>query len=121
MKKIILVADDSPTIRKFVSVSLKVKGYDIIPVSDGMQALEILPSEHVDLIITDLNMPNIDGFELIKTIRSNADYKEIPIIILSSLSGPEEVKKGIQCGANSYLLKPFDSKRILYEVSKYIN
>jgi len=121
MKKVILVADDSPTIRKFVSISLKVKGYEIIQVADGMQALEVLPSEPVDLVITDLNMPNVDGFELIKTIRSNEDYRELPIIILSSLSGNEEIEKGIQCGANSYLLKPFDSKRVLYEVSKFLN
>lgn len=106
MKKVILVADDSPTIRKFVSISLKVKGFEIIQVADGMQALEILPSEPVDLIITDLNMPNVDGFELIKTIRSNEEYRELPIIILSSLSSNEEIEKGIQCGANAYLLKP---------------
>ena len=68
-----------------------------------------------------LDMPYPNGFELIKTIRSNTDYKEIPIIILSSLSGNEEIEKGIQSGANSYLLKPFDSKRVLYEVSKYLN
>lgn len=121
MKKVILVADDSPTIRKFVSISLKVKGYEIIQVADGMQALEVLPSEQIDLVITDLNMPNIDGFELIKTIRSNEDYKELPIIILSSLSANEDIEKGIQCGADAYLLKPFDSKRVLYEVSKFLN
>lgn len=121
MKKVILVADDSPTIRKFVSISLKVKGFEIIQVADGMPALEILPSEPVDLIITDLNMPNVDGFELIKTIRSNEEYRELPIIILSSLSSNEEIEKGIQCGANAYLLKPFDSKRVLYEVSKFLN
>lgn len=120
MKKVVLVVDDSPTIRKFVSISLKVNGYEIIQVADGMEALEVLPSERIDLVITDLNMPNIDGFELIKTIRSNEDYKEIPIIILSSLSGSEEIEKGIQCGANAYLLKPFDSNRILYEVSKFL-
>lgn len=121
MKKVILVADDSPTIRKFVSISLKVKGFEIIQVSDGMEALEVLPSEQIDLIITDLNMPNVDGFELIKTIRSNEDYRELPIIILSSLSGNEEIERGIQYGANAYLLKPFDSKRVLYEVSKFLN
>ncbi|MDT3695786.1 MAG: response regulator [Ignavibacterium sp.] len=121
MKKVVLVADDSPTIRKFVSISLKVKGFEIIQVADGMQALEILPSEPVDLIITDLNMPNVDGFELIKTIRSNKEYSELPIIILSSLSTNEEIERGMQCGANAYLLKPFDSKRVLYEVSKFLN
>lgn len=121
MKKVILVADDSATIRKFVSFSLNVRGYDIISVSDGMEALEKLPQNNVDLIITDLNMPNVDGFELIKKIRSNEEYADIPIIILSSLSSQDEVSKGLSAGANSYLIKPFDPNRILYEVSKYLN
>lgn len=121
MKKVILIADDSPSIRKFISFSLSMKGFEIIPAADGMEALEKLPKEKINLIITDLNMPNIDGFELIKTIRNSEEFKEIPIIILSSLGGNEDVNKGMSCGANSYLLKPFDPKRILYEVSKYLN
>ncbi len=121
MKKVILVADDSPTIRKFVSFALTMKGYEIISACDGMEALEKIPNEKVDLIITDLNMPNIDGFELIKTVRSNEEFKNIPIIILSSLGSSEEIEKGMSYGANSYLVKPFDPKRILYEVSKYLN
>ncbi len=121
MKKVILIAEDSPTIRKFLSFSLASKGFGIVSVTDGMEALEKLPQESVSLVITDLNMPNMDGFELIKSIRNNEVLKEIPIIILSSLTGSEEIKKGIECGANSYLVKPFDPKRILYEVSKYLN
>lgn len=121
MNKVILIADDSPSIRKFVSFALTMKGYKIIPVSDGMEALEKLPKEKVNLVITDLNMPNLDGFELIKAIRSNEDLKEIPIIILSSLAGSEEIRRGMEYGANSYLIKPFDPKRIVYEVSKYLN
>ena len=121
MKKVILIADDSATIRKFVSFSLTTKGFEIIPVSDGMEALEKLPQREVDLIITDLNMPNVDGFELISTIRGNEEYTDIPIIILSSLSSQDEVNKGLSMGANSYLVKPFDPQRILYEVSKYLN
>ena len=121
MKKVILIADDSPTIRKFVSFSLKMKGFDIIAVNDGMEALEVLPKENIDLLITDLNMPNIDGFELIKSIRENQDYSEMPIIILSSLGANEEIERGISTGANSYLVKPFDPNRIAYEISKYLN
>jgi two-component system chemotaxis response regulator CheY len=121
MKKVILIADDSPTIRKFVAFSLTMHGFEVIPACDGMEALEKLPAYKIDLVITDLNMPNMDGFELIKSIRGNEEYKNIPIIILSSLSGDEEIEKGIKCGANSYLIKPFDPKRIHYEVSKYIN
>jgi two-component system chemotaxis response regulator CheY len=121
MKKVILVADDSPSIRKFISFALLAKGYEIIPVSDGMQALEIMPNQNINLVITDLNMPNIDGFELIKTIRENEIYSDIPIIILSSLGSNDDIKRGMGCGANSYLIKPFDPNRILYEVSKYLN
>jgi two-component system chemotaxis response regulator CheY len=121
MKKIILVADDSPSIRKFVTFSLAMKGYEIISAVDGMEALEKLPNKQVSLVITDLNMPNLDGFELIKSIRSNEQFKDIPIIILSSLAGSDEIRRGMEIGANSYLIKPFDPKRIVYEVSKYLN
>jgi two-component system chemotaxis response regulator CheY len=121
MKKNILVADDSPTIRKFVSFTLSARGYKIISACDGMEALEKLPSEEIDLIITDLNMPNVDGFELIRTVRGNDDYESIPIIILSSLGSENDVDEGLNCGANSYLKKPFDPNRIAYEVSKYLN
>lgn len=121
MKKVILVADDSPSIRKFVSFSLTMQGFEVLSACDGMEALEKLPKSKIDLVITDLNMPNMDGFELIKTIRNSEEYKEIPVIILSSLSASEDIEKGMSCGANSYLVKPFDPKRIQYEVSKYLS
>jgi two-component system chemotaxis response regulator CheY len=114
MKKVILIADDSPTIRKFVSFSLKAQGFDVIVACDGMEAVEMLPTRDVDLIITDLNMPNMDGFELIKAVRENDNNKDIPIIILSSLKGSEEIERGLGVGANSYMVKPFDPKRIQF-------
>jgi len=121
MKKIILVADDSPTIRKFVSFSLAAQGFKIITASDGMDALEKLPKENIDLIITDLNMPNLDGFEFVKSVRNSTEYKDIPIIILSSLDADSDLERGMQVGANAYLIKPFNPQRILYEVSKFLN
>jgi two-component system chemotaxis response regulator CheY len=121
MRKKILIADDSPTIRKFVTLSLKMNGFDILSASDGMEALELLPSNKVDLIITDLNMPNLDGFELIKSVRENENYREVPIIILSSLDRKDDIERGLNYGADSYLIKPFNQKIVLYEISKYIN
>lgn len=121
MKKVVLIADDSPTIRKFVSFSLTMQGFEVIAACDGMEAAEVLPSKKFDLIITDLNMPNLDGFEFIKSVRQNEEYVDVPIIILSSLAGSEEIERGMSCGANSYLVKPFDPKRIQYEVAKYLN
>lgn len=121
MKKVVLIADDSPTIRKFVAFSLTMQGLEVISAVDGMEALEKIPEQKIDLLITDLNMPNMDGFELIKAVRLTDEYKDLPIIILSSLSSSEEIEKGMSCGANSYLVKPFDPKRIQYEVAKYLN
>ncbi|RJP65587.1 MAG: response regulator [Ignavibacteriales bacterium] len=121
MARVILIADDSPTIRKFVSIALSIHGYEVIAASDGMEAIEKLPQSNIDLVITDLNMPNLDGYELIKTIRQDERFKDIPIIILSSLSKEGDVEKGLASGANSYIIKPFDPKRIQYEVSKYLN
>lgn len=121
MKKTIMVADDSPTIRKLISFALTVEGYEVISVNDGMGALEALPKENIDLIITDLNMPNVDGFELIKAVRSNDDLKSTPIIVLSNLSETADIERALEFGADSYLIKPFEQKTIINEVSKYLN
>ena len=121
MEKSILIADDSSTILKFVSTSLSMMGYKVIVAQDGMDALEKLTGQTIDLVITDLNMPNLDGFEFIKSLRENDAYKLIPIIILSSLGSPEDVNRGLTLGANSFVNKPFDPKRIQYEVAKYLN
>ena len=81
MNKSILVVDDSTTVRKFVSVSLSMQGFTVVTACDGMDALEKLPRESVDLVITDLNMPNMDGFEFIRALRDNPAYKDLPVII----------------------------------------
>jgi two-component system, chemotaxis family, chemotaxis protein CheY len=120
MKKTILTVDDSMSVRKFIALSLKSGGYRVISAVDGMDALEILPNEKVDLIITDLNMPNVDGFELVHIIRQNILYQTLPIIILSSLADSQYIERGMAAGANSYIVKPFNMKKIQYEVSKYI-
>ncbi|MBN1970188.1 MAG: response regulator [Candidatus Delongbacteria bacterium] len=121
MRKRILIADDSSTVRKFVLFTLKVKGFEVIAAVDGMDAMEKMPADGVDLIITDLNMPNMDGYEFIRSIRADDNLKSIPIIILSSESKAADKEKGMQAGANSYLVKPFNALKLQYEVAKYIN
>jgi len=121
MGKVILVVDDSATVRKFVSASLTMQGYDVIAACDGMDALEKLPSGTFDLVITDLNMPNMDGFEFIRSLRENPQYREIPVIILSSLGDRTSIETGRGLGVNSYLRKPFSLEKIQYEVAKYIS
>ncbi len=119
-QKTILVAEDSSSVRKFITLALKLAGYKVIATEDGMEALEKLPQQKIDMLITDLNMPNIDGFKLIRTLREDPEYVDLPIIILSSLAKDEDVSEGIKSGANSYLIKPFNTKRIQYEVAKYL-
>jgi two-component system chemotaxis response regulator CheY len=118
--KTILVAEDSPTVRKFITLALKIQGHKVITSDDGMEALEKLPQQKIDLLITDLNMPNMDGYQLIRAVRGDEAYANLPIIILSSLSSEEDINEGLQAGANSYVIKPFNTKKIQYEVSKYI-
>ena len=121
MNKSILVVDDSTTVRKFVSVSLSMQGFTVVTACDGMDALEKLPRENVDLVITDLNMPNMDGFEFIRALRDNPAYKDLPVIILSSLGDNVSRETGARLGVNSYVVKPFSLEKIQYEVAKYLS
>lgn len=123
MSQKILVVDDSPTIVKFVSFSLKNSGFDVVTATDGMDAIEKISrlAEPVDLVITDLNMPNLDGYSLIGTLRKNEAYRDTPIIILSSEEGDDDRERGLAVGANSYLVKPFKSSKLLDEVSKQLH
>ncbi len=119
----ILVVDDSPTLVKFVSYSLKSSGYEVVGACDGMDALEKISNleTDIDLVITDLNMPNIDGYELIATLRHNDKFTEVPIIILSSEEGDMDRQKGEEVGATSYLVKPFKSSVLLAEVARLLD
>jgi two-component system chemotaxis response regulator CheY len=121
MSQVILAVDDSATVRKFVSVSLSMQGFQVITASDGMDALEKLPQQQVDLLITDLNMPNMDGFELIRALRENPQYKDLPVIILTSLTDDATRETGSKLGVASFLVKPFSLEKIQYEVAKYVS
>lgn len=91
----------------------------------GLEPREVIEKmsnihEEIDLVITDLNMPNLDGYGFIDTLRQNHKYKNIPIIILTSEDDDKDMEKGIEVGANSYLVKPFKSSVLIEEVSKYL-
>ncbi len=120
-RQVVLIADDSSTVRKFVSFSLSTEALDVSTAVDGMDALEkISRAPRVDLVIVDLNMPNMDGFEFIENVRKSEVHKDVPIIILSSERGEESKQRGKEVGADAYLEKPFDAERIKYQVSKYL-
>ena len=121
MGKSILVVDDSSSVRNFINVSLSMQGFNVVVATDGMDALEKLPGRLFDLVITDLNMPNLDGFELIAALREMPEYKTVPIIILTTLTDSESRERGASLGIDSYLIKPFSTEKIQYEVAKYIS
>jgi two-component system, chemotaxis family, chemotaxis protein CheY len=106
MKKTILVVDDSEFVRNYHSHILQQAGFDVITAMDGSDGLEKLYTRTCDLIMTDINMARMDGYEFIRRVRAEAKYLELPIIIVSTESESRDKMKGFQAGANLYLQKP---------------
>ncbi|GAB1430079.1 hypothetical protein MASR2M18_09120 [Ignavibacteria bacterium] len=104
----ILVVEDSPTARRFIKSSLISLGYtNIIEAEDGVVALKMLKSQAVDIVLTDWNMPNMNGIELINIIRNDEKFHNLPVIMITTLGGKEDVQKAIKSKVNGYVVKPF--------------
>jgi two-component system chemotaxis response regulator CheY len=116
--KTILAVDDSQTIREMVTFTLQDAGYEALAAIDGADALRKIAGRHVDMIITDLNMPNVNGIELIRKVRSLADYKFVPILMLTTESLPEKKQEGKAAGATGWIVKPFNPPQLLAVVQK---
>lgn len=120
-KKTILIADDSPTMRAMLVSTIEILGdYHIVEASSGFEALRLLPREKVDLILTDINMPDINGLELISYLRNNSNYRSIPVFIISTEGSLKDIEKGKLLGANEYLIKPFDPALLQGLISSYL-
>lgn len=115
----ILVVDDSPVVKKIVTTTLVKKGFEVRDALDGVAALEILLNEKIDLVITDLNMPKMDGLQLTREIRKNPTCKRIPVIMLTT--NPSEEQKALEAGANLYLKKPVTSEELISHVQKFLS
>jgi len=103
-----MIAEDSSTMRALIVSTIAATGdYEVIEAANGFEALRILPREKVDLVITDINMPDINGLELVSFIRGNANYKTTPLIIVSTEGSEKDRDKGLTLGADAYLVKPF--------------
>lgn len=120
MGKSIMTVDDSSSIRQMVSFTLKEAGYDVIEAVDGKDALIKLKSSSIDMLITDLNMPNIDGIYLIKEVRKNSSTKYIPVIMLTTESQQEKKLEGRSAGATGWIVKPFNQQQLLLVVKKVL-
>lgn len=118
MAKTILAVDDSKTMRDMVSFTLKEAGYEVVDAEDGRQALEKLKSSRVDAVITDLNMPNMNGFELIRALRSDPAYKNAPILMLTTEGDDAKKQEGKSAGATGWIVKPFNPEKLVQVVKK---
>ena len=120
MSKTVLIVDDSASLRQVVSLSLKGAGYDVIEACDGRDALGKLGGQKVHLIISDVNMPNMDGITLVKEVKKLPNYKFTPIIMLTTESQESKKAEGQAAGAKAWVVKPFQPAQMLAAVSKLI-
>ena len=120
MSKTILTVDDSNSIRQMVAFTLKGAGYTVEEAADGMQGLSKAQTKTYDLILTDQNMPHMDGITLIKSLRAMPQYKRVPILILTTETGDEMKQQGRAAGATGWLVKPFDPNKLIEVVRKVI-
>ncbi len=120
MGKTILAVDDSASIRQMVSFTLKGAGYNVVEAVDGEDGFTKSNGTSVDMVITDLNMPKLDGIGLIKKLRSNPKYKFIPIIMLTTESQAEKKQAGKSAGATGWIVKPFKPDQLLGVVKKVL-
>jgi two-component system chemotaxis response regulator CheY len=116
----ILAVDDSASMRQMVAFTLKGAGYNVIEAADGQEAYDKAKGESVDLVLTDQNMPRMDGITLVKNLRALATYSSTPILILTTESSDEMKAMGRAAGATGWLVKPFDPGKLLDVVRKVI-
>ena len=120
MAKTILAVDDSSSLRQMVAFSLKAAGYQVVEAVDGQDGLEKAKLQTVDLVLTDQNMPRMDGTSLTRKLRETSQYKTTPILILTTESGDDMKLAGKDAGATGWLVKPFDSMKLLQVIRMVI-
>ena len=111
--KTILTVDDSPSMRQMLAYVLTSNGYTVIEAEDGERGLELAKSRQADLVLTDQNMPKMDGIALIKALRGLPAYKTVPIMMLTTESSPALKQQGREAGATGWMVKPFDPEKLL--------
>jgi two-component system, chemotaxis family, chemotaxis protein CheY len=120
MNKQILVVDDTRSMRKMVSAVLAGAGYEVAEAGDGVEALELAKTRRFDLVVTDHNMPRMDGVTLVRELRALATYDPVALIVLSTEADPALKQRGREAGATGWMAKPFDPGRMLDIVAKFI-
>ena len=120
MSKTIMIVDDSSSVRSVVGIALKNEGYDVIEACDGSDALGKLSGQRVHLIISDVNMPVMDGITFVKEVKKRNEYKFTPICMLTTEAGQSKMQEGKEAGAKAWIVKPFQPPKLLDAVSKLL-
>jgi two-component system chemotaxis response regulator CheY len=118
MSKRILTIDDSRTIRDMLMLTLAEAGFEVLQAVDGQDGLDVLGKQTVDVVITDINMPRMDGYEVIRQLRSNPTHKTTPILVLTTESEPDKKNLAREAGATGWMVKPFDPDRLIATINK---
>jgi two-component system, chemotaxis family, chemotaxis protein CheY len=118
--KTIMTIDDSSSIRQMVGLVLRNAGYEVIEAVDGEDALAKLTGRRVHLLLTDINMPRMDGIEFTRRVRALADHKFVPVVLLTTESHPEKKQEGKAAGATAWIVKPFSPDQLLAVVKKVV-
>jgi two-component system sensor histidine kinase/response regulator len=112
----VLIVEDSPTQAEELQYILEKRGYQVLAAPNGKKALELLSGAGPDIVISDVLMPEMDGYELCKRLRADERFKHIPVILVTTLSDPKDVIKGLECGANNFIVKPYDEKYLVNRI-----
>jgi two-component system chemotaxis response regulator CheY len=116
----VLAVDDSASIRSLVSYVLKQAGFEVVLAEDGQEALDYAQENTVDLVLTDINMPNLDGIDLIKGLRALTHYKYVPLLVLTTEGGTDKKMEGKAAGATGWIVKPFDPDQLVTTINKVL-
>ncbi|WP_025742118.1 response regulator transcription factor [Aquimarina pacifica] len=119
-KKKIVIVDDEPNIVMSLEFTFKKNDYEVFIARDGSEAIDILKSQIPDIVLLDIMMPNVDGYQTLKYIRSNESTKNIKVIFLTAKNKVSDIEKGLKMGVDKYLTKPFSIKKIVEEVNELI-
>jgi len=118
MARLILTVDDSPSIRLMMKLTLTGEGYEVVQAADGVEALEYARAHPADLVLTDINMPRMDGLALIKELRMLPAYKTVPMLVLTTESGQDRKQLGKANGATGWLVKPFNNQQLIAAIAR---
>jgi len=116
-----MIVEDEECLLKLASIILTSRGYEVIGAADGLQALNILESDTINLVLLDVMLPGIDGFEVCKRIKQQRDFADLPVVMLTAKTNKEDLARGDEAGASWYITKPFKSANVIETVERLLN